>query len=67
MPELDPIQIRLIQKMTRASVLIEGLKKEHSDQCPHVDPLMYGPCSCGASEHNRLIDQALRILDPISN
>ncbi len=65
MQKLNPIQTKLIQKMTRASILIERLKKEHGDQCPHNDPHVPGPCKCGAIEHNALIDHVLRILDPL--
>jgi hypothetical protein len=50
MPELDPVQTKLIQKMTKASVMIEGLKGEHSDTCPVNDPHIPMTCRCGTDE-----------------
>lgn len=64
MSELDPIQIRLIQKMTRASVMLEGLRRKHSDTCPVDDPHIPMACRCGADEHNKNIANILSILDP---
>ena len=64
MPELDPIQIRLIQKMTRASVMLEGLKRKHSDTCPVNDPHIPMACRCGTDELGKKIAKILNILDP---
>lgn len=45
-------EIELIQKITRATIALEALRKKHSDACPVNDPLISGRCTCGADENN---------------
>lgn len=54
--------LELMEKLTRAKVMVEGLKKEHTSQCASEIGDGPGPCNCGASDHNRKIDTILSIL-----
>lgn len=61
--------IRLIQKMTRANLLLDqqGLLaiKPHSTSCAiENDPESMAPCSCGATQYNARIEQIRQELDP---
>lgn len=52
--------IKLIEKIVRAKVKLEGAKRGHSERCMvDMDPDYMGPCTCGASTSNSAIDAAL--------
>ena len=58
-----PEEIRLIEKMVRAKVALEGGKSSHSSNCmTDMDPEYRGPCTCGADMHNSVISAALKEL-----
>ena len=55
---------KLIEKMVRAKVKLEGSRMSHKDSCPvESDPEGYAPCNCGASKTNSAIDAAIRELN----
>jgi hypothetical protein len=56
--------LKLIEKIVRAKVKLEGSKRRHSERCMvDMDPDYMGPCTCGASETNSAIDSALEELE----
>jgi hypothetical protein len=57
-------EIRLIEKIVRAKVKIESMKRGHSHGCPAEDDTGYGApsCSCGADEINAKANSALKDL-----
>jgi len=55
-------ELKLIEKIVRAKVRLEGSKTSHSDNCNCEEPENFAPCNCGASAHNTKIDAALREL-----
>lgn len=59
MSEPSSFELKLIQKITRATTKLEALKRTHSDTCPVNDPHMAGQCTCGADEHNRKVNEVL--------
>lgn len=55
--------VKLIEKIVRAKVKLEGVKISHKDSCPvECDPEGYAPCNCGASTTNSAIDSAIKEL-----
>ncbi len=53
-------ELELIQKIIRASVKIEALKRRvHSDMCPVNDPHIATQCTCGTDKHDRVISEIL--------
>ncbi len=56
-------QIELIQKITRATVKLNALKRTHPASCPVEDPHMAGRCTCGADEQNSKINEVLSDLE----
>lgn len=63
MAKPNPYELELIQKITRATTLLEGSKRQHSDTCPTVDPHIAGKCTCGADKVNNAIEKVLEELD----
>ncbi len=59
MAQPTPYELKLIQKIMRATIVLESGKKEHYETCSAVDPHMAGKCTCGASEHNTLLDKVI--------
>ena len=59
MSKPSPFELELIQKITRAMIKLEALKKTHSDTCPVNDSHMPGKCTCGADEHNAKVADVL--------
>ena len=58
-----PEELRLHEKIIRAKVRLEELKKDHSPNCMvKTDPDYIGPCSCGARANNAAIDAVLKEL-----
>lgn len=55
-------EIKLIEKLARAKMKLEGLIKNHSGKCLTEDPEYYGPCTCGMDEYNKRIEAALKEL-----
>lgn len=61
---MTPGELKLIEKIIRAKVELEGALRPHSDSCPiDMDPYYMGPCKCGATTSNNRIAAALRELD----
>lgn len=57
-------EARLHEKIVRAKVKLEGSKKEHASNCRVVlDPESTAPCSCGATDFNKVVDAALNELE----
>lgn len=55
---------QLVEKIVRAKIKLEGQQRGHSDSCPvEADPEGFAPCNCGASSHNRKINNAIEELD----
>lgn len=59
MSKPSSFELELIQKIVRATIKLESSKTKHHDQCPIEDVTMAGPCTCGANEYNRKIDEVL--------
>jgi len=53
---------RLVEKMARAKMRLEGHRRQHADHCPTEDPESLAPCNCGASDTNDTIDKAIKEL-----
>jgi len=53
---------RLVEKMARAKMRLEGHRRQHTDHCPMEDPSSLAPCNCGASNTNDAIDKAIKEL-----
>jgi len=51
--------VKLIEKITRAKMRLEGARREHLASCPSEDPHMPGPCTCGAEKTNSAIRTAI--------
>lgn len=52
--------LKLIEKITRASIEVEALRRTHPDTCPFSDITgMPGKCTCGASDYNHKLDNVL--------
>ncbi len=60
MAEMSNMQ--LVEKIVRAKVKVEGLKKVHTATCAAEEPEGRAPCNCGASAHNATIDSILEDL-----
>jgi len=56
-------ELELIEKIIRARIRLEGLRKDHSENCPASDPLQAGSCRCGADTHNSKVNAVLKGLD----
>lgn len=53
----------LIGKIAVARDRLSQKKRRHKDRCVvETDPDGFAPCSCGASEFNAAIDEAIRVL-----
>ncbi|HBI26016.1 TPA: hypothetical protein DDX30_04495 [Candidatus Wolfebacteria bacterium] len=58
-----PDEIKLIEKMVRAKVAIEGINTKHSPNCMvDLDPDYHGPCTCGAAQTHTQVSTALKAL-----
>jgi hypothetical protein len=56
-------EIKLIEKISRTKMKLESMLRQHSANCMlELDPDYYGPCTCGANEHNRGIQAAIKEL-----
>jgi hypothetical protein len=53
---------KLLEKLVRAKVRLEGMQTEHKEACPAVDPEMAGRCTCGTDTTNGQISAVLREL-----
>ena len=59
-----PEELRLIEKIVRAKVALEGAKTGHSSRCMiDMDPEYRGPCTCGADANNGAIKATLKELE----
>lgn len=56
-----PEELRLYEKIIRAKVRLEGLKRDHSVTC-RIAIGLDGSCTCGAGEHNAAVDAVLKEL-----
>ena len=55
---------KLIEKIVRAKVKLEGSRVSHKDSCSvESDPESYAPCNCGASKTNSAIDAVIKELN----
>lgn len=51
---------QLVEKVVRAKIQVQKIKRqEHKISCPVYDPESYAPCNCGASAHNKTIDDVI--------
>ncbi len=51
---------QLLEKIVRAKVKLESSKRRHEERCMvELDPEYYGECTCGTSDHNSMISDAL--------
>ncbi len=56
--------MKLMEKIIRAKIKLEGMRKAHGDRCMiEMDPEYFGPCTCGATASNSAINAALKELD----
>ncbi len=54
---------KLIEKIVRAKVKIEALKRDHLSSCiTEMDDTSHAPCDCGVSQLNAKIDSVLEEL-----
>jgi len=60
---MSPTELKLIEKIVRAKVQLEGAHTGHKSMCPADDDTGYGACTCGASAQNSKVQAALRELD----
>jgi hypothetical protein len=57
---MDKDTMKLMEKIIRAKVKLESMKKDHSNRCiVELDPEGYAPCSCGATSSNSNISSIL--------
>ena len=55
---------QLLEKLIRAKIKLEALRRKHDDRCMlELDPDYYGDCTCGASPHNAVFDDVLEELE----
>lgn len=60
---MDKDTLKMVQKMARAEVILEKLKRGHKINCiVDMDPDSMKPCDCDASEINALVEKALQEL-----
>ena len=56
-------EVKLIEKIVRAKVKLEGARAQHTSACPvDADPEGHAPCTCGASTRNSAIKAVLKEL-----
>ena len=56
-------ELKLVEKIVRAKVVLERAQRRHEDHCRiEGDPEYLGPCTCGATKSNAAIHEALREL-----
>lgn len=56
-------ETKLIEKIARAKMMLESMRKDHSEDCMIArDPSYPGPCECGTDEHNVAVNKAIKEL-----
>ncbi len=55
-------ELQLLEKILRAKIHLESLKRDHDDACPSEDPHFAGDCMCGATARNIMINRVLEDL-----
>lgn len=54
-----PDAVVLFEKIIKARVKLEAMKRTCTDGCPTNDPHMAGACRCGAIAHNAAVNAVL--------
>ena len=56
-------ELELLEKIIRAKVKLEGMKRQHATTCMvDMDPDYTGPCRCGNTDTNTKINDVLEEL-----
>lgn len=55
---------QLLEKIIRAKIELEHLRRRHSDRCRvELDPEGFAPCDCGADGVNATVNMAIKLLE----